>query len=134
MSGPHSWLRRKRVRSSCSDAKVCGPAAWSAWLSLQHRVFGHRNDVLKVGLSVQEVEQIGVREAAVEANPDPCTGKAVGEHIDQTTQNPFCSYRSGHVAGAQHGCAQILFGFVIEAHKSHYRQVAPAVVVSVEER
>ena len=47
---------------------------------------------------------------------------------------PSRSYRRGHVAGTQHSGAQILFGFVIEAHKAHHRQVAPAVVVSVEER
>ena len=57
--------------------------------ALQHRVFGHGDDVLEVGLGIQKVEQIGMREAAVEAHPDTRTRKAVGDHIDQTTQNPL---------------------------------------------
>ena len=54
--------------------------------------------------------------------------------IDQTTQDPLGSDCGGHIAGTQHGGAQILFDLVIEANKAHHRQVAPAVVVSVEKR
>src|SRR5664279_3648479 len=61
-------------------------------------------------------------------------GKAVGDHIDQTTQDPLGSDCGGHIAGTQHGDAQILFSFIIEAYKSHDWQVAPAVVVPVEKR
>src|SRR5664279_4829840 len=103
-------------------------------LALQYRVFGHGNDVLEVGLGIQKVEQLGMREAAVEANPDTRTRKAVGDHIDQTTQDSLGSDGSGHIAGTQHRGAQILFSFIIEAYKSHDWQVAPAVVVSVEKR
>src|ERR1035438_3346774 len=73
-------------------------------------------------------------EAAVEANPDTHTRKAVAGHGQQATQNPDRSYCGGYVAGTQHGGAQILFRFMIEAYKSHDWQVAPAVVVSVEKR
>src|SRR5271166_886471 len=66
--------------------------------------------------------------------PSRRTRKAVGDHIDQTTQDPLGSDCGGHIAGTQHGGAQILFSFIIEAYKSHDWQVAPAVVVSVEKR
>src|SRR5664279_1185725 len=134
MSGRRSWLRRRRARSGRSDATACGPASWLVLLCASAPRFGHRNDVLEVGIVLQKVEQIGMRKAAVEAHPDTRTGKAVGDHRDQTTQNSPRSHRSGHVAGTQHSRTQILFGFVIEAHKAHYWQVAPAVIVSVEER
>ena len=70
-------------------------------LALQHRVFGHGNDVLKVGLGIQKVEQFGMREAAVEANPDTRTRKAVGDHIDQTTQDPWLRRRRSHCRDAK---------------------------------
>src|SRR5208337_373645 len=86
------------------------PHGWFG-LALQHRVFGHGNDVLKVGLGIQKVEQFGMREAAVEAHPDTRTRKAVAGHRQQATQNPYRSYCGGYVAGTQHGGAQILFSF-----------------------
>jgi len=44
-------------------------------LALQHRVFSHRNNVLKVGFGIQKVEQAGMSEAAIEANADARAGK-----------------------------------------------------------
>ena len=61
-------------------------------------------------------------------------GKKVADQLHQPTQNPHRTGRRRHVAGTQHGGAQILFGFVIEADETHHRQVAPGVVVAVEER
>ena len=36
--------------------------------------------------------------------------------------------------GRNTGGAEILFGFVVEADKTHHRQVTPGIVMSVEER
>ena len=55
-------------------------------------------------------------------------------HPHQTPQHRDGAHHRRHVARAQYGGAEILFGFVVEADKTHHRQVAPGVVVSVEER
>ena len=57
----------------------------------------------------------------------------MANHHQQAAQDPHRAHRRGHVAGTQHGSAQILLGLVVEADETHHRQVAPAVVVSVEE-
>src|SRR5271157_4300447 len=61
-------------------------------------------------------------------------GKKVANQLHQSAQNPHRTGCRRHVAGAQHGGAQIRFRLVIKADETHYRQVAPAVVMSVEKR
>jgi len=75
-----------------------------------------------------------MREAVIEANADAHAGKIVADHHQQAAQDPHRAHRCGHVAGTQHSRTQILFGFVVEADEAHHRQVAPRVVVRVEER
>ena len=75
-----------------------------------------------------------MRETAIQAYPNPYSRKMVANHPHQTPQQGDCAHRRRHVARAQHGGAEILFGFVVEADKTHHREVAPGVVVSIEER
>src|SRR5271166_2809072 len=103
-------------------------------LALQHRIFGHRHHVLDAGLGIQKVEQFGMRKAAIETNANARCGKKVANQLHQSAQNPHRTGCRRHVAGAQHGGAQIRFRLVIKADETHYRQVAPAVVMSVEKR
>ena len=102
-------------------------------LALQHRVLGHRHYVFDAGLGIQKGQQARMRKAAIEANADAHGREKVADNHQQAAQNPHRACRCGHVAGAQHSRTQILFGFVVEADETHHRQVAPVVVVSVEE-
>jgi hypothetical protein len=58
----------------------------------------------------------------------------VADQPNQTAQNTHRAYRCGDVAGAQHGGAQILFWLVIKTDEAYHRQIAPGVIVAVEER
>src|SRR5271157_5662357 len=51
--------------------------------------------------------------------PAPLSGKKATDQLHQSAQNPHRTGCRRHVAGTQHGSAQILFRLVIEADETH---------------
>src|SRR2546425_1029389 len=100
---------------------------------LQPHVAGHRHDVLDV-LPLQDGEQFGARKATVQPDAKHGVGKGGPELMEQPAQEAARPALRGRVAGSEYGRHGKLFGFVVEGHRGHDRQVAPRVVVPVEER
>jgi hypothetical protein len=57
----------------------------------------------------------------IQTNPNGHSRKTATNHLHQPSEQTHRTHGGGDVAGTQHGGAQILFGFVIEADKTHHR-------------
>src|ERR1700677_2045241 len=101
---------------------------------LQQRILGHRDDIFELGLGVQKLEYGRIREPAIQAHANLHSWNMSTNHLHQALQNRHPPLSGGYVGRAVVCDAEILFGFVVEADKTHYWQVAPRVIVMVEER
>ena len=100
---------------------------------LQAAVAGHRHDVLDL-LLLEEREQLRVGKAPVQPDPKRRRRKGGAQLAQQPPQDPPGPPRGRGVARPQHRGHRELLGLVVEGHRRHDRQVAPRVVVAVEER
>ena len=96
-------------------------------MALQHGVPGHRHHVVEPWLGIQEVEDLRRRKAPVEPHEKPRLGKGLPQQGQQPAQHAHTPAGGRHIAGPQHRRAQIVEG------QKQQRQVAPAIVVPVEE-
>jgi len=55
--------------------------------ALQHRILGHRHHILEFGLGIQKLEHGRMREPAIQAYPNPHSGKMATNPLHQTLQN-----------------------------------------------
>ena len=81
----------------------------------------------------EEGEHLGGSEAAIEAHPQPCSGEGRPQPRQQSRQDPERADPGTGIAGAQHVRKQILIRLLVERQEPGHRQVAPGVVVTVEE-
>src|SRR5450631_1154578 len=110
-----------------------GGAHQARGATLQNLVFAHRDHVFE-SLALEESEDRGGREAAIEAHPQPCARKGRPQARQQSRKDPDSADRGAGITGAQYIGEQVLLGLLIEAQEPAYRQVAPRVVVAIEER
>ena len=99
---------------------------------LELDVAGHRDQVLHA-FRLQEGEQRRGGEAAVQADPEFRVwegGPELGQEAAQDADGP---QRRRGIAGAQDGGHQVLRPLGVEGERPHDGQVAPGVVVPVEE-
>ncbi len=99
----------------------------------QYRVLAHRDHVVQP-LVLQPVEHLGAGEAAIEPHAQARLRKGAAQQRDEAAQHADRAETRGGIAGTQDRGAQILRGLVIEGHKRQQRQIAPRVVVPIEER
>ena len=102
-------------------------------VALQPGVLGHRHHVVEPRLGIQEVEDLRHRKTPVEPDEKPRLGKGLPQQGQQPTQHAHGPAGGRHISGPQHRRAQILFAFLVEGLKRQQQQVAPAIVVPVEE-
>jgi len=105
----------------------------SGLASLQDRIFGHRHHVFHIRLGVQKLQQFRIRETTVQPNSNPRFPKALAQQRQGSPQNPQRSPRRRGLAGSQHRREQVLLGLVVESDKPHHGQIAPSVVIAVEQ-
>lgn len=98
----------------------------------QHGILGHRDDVLDVG-GLEQVEDRGGGEAAVQADPQPRVRKRGPEFRQQAQQEARHAHGGGRGPGAQQRRDQVLPGLVVKGQERDERQVAPAAIEAVEE-
>jgi len=79
-------------------------------------------------------QQRRVREAAIEPDAHAHAGKRFAQQHDQALQQITRAGRRRGVAGAQHRGAEILVRLVLKRQEREQGQVAPRVVMAVEER
>jgi hypothetical protein len=101
--------------------------------SRQHRVFRHGDDVVEAGFSVEPVEDLRRRKPAIQPYEKACPRKRDPQHVEQADQRAPRPARRRRVAGTKDRGAQVLLDLVIEGHEGQQREIAPAVVVPVEE-
>lgn len=101
-------------------------------LRAQHRVLRHRHHVLKT-LALQIREHLGGGKATIEAHAHPRRREGLAQSRHETLEQPDGPEAGGGVAGAQQIREQVLLGLLIELREGRDRQVAPGVVVPVEE-
>ena len=102
---------------------------------LQHRVLRHRDHVIEPRLRLQEVEDRRAGKASVKPNENARPRKRPAQQQrQQPRQQPDRPLRGDRLAVPQQRRAQILLGFAVEGQEGQQRQVAPVVVVAVEER
>src|ERR1039457_1847754 len=99
---------------------------------LQYLIFTHRDHVLE-SLAFEEGEDLGSGEAAIETHPQSYPRERRPQPRQEPRQYPDCSDRSRGIAGAQYIGEQVLLGLLVEGQEPSHRQVAPGVVVAVEE-
>ena len=92
------------------------------------------NTVVDPARGVEEVEDLRGRKAAVEAHEKPRLGKRDAQHVQEAPEQPARSARHPDVARSQDRGAEVLVGFVVEGQEGQQRQIAPAVIVAIEER
>src|SRR5204863_4285380 len=93
----------------------------------------HRDDVVHGRFRIQEVEDRRRRKAAVEAHAEARGGKGGPQQRQESAQQAQRAARGGGVAWPQNGRTEILLALVVEGEERQQRQIAPAVVVPVEE-
>ena len=96
------------------------------------RIGAHGHDVLD-GLGLQEVQHLGAGKAPVESDPKDRSRKRDPQPPGQARQHPGGAPLGRTVARAQDGGDQVLRRLGVERQRRHQRQVAPGVVVPVEE-
>ena len=101
---------------------------------LQHRVLRHRDHVIEPRLRLQEGEDRRAGKAPVEPNENARPRKRPAQPRQQPRQQPDRPLGGDRLAVPQQRRAQILLGFAVEGQEAKQRQVAPVVVVAVEER
>ena len=84
-------------------------------------------------LGLEEREHRGRREAPIEAHPDRGRAKGRAQPPNQAPQEPPGPAAGRRIAGPQHGGDGILLRLVAESHRGDDRQIAPGVVVAIEE-
>jgi len=99
----------------------------------QHGVFRHRDDVIDAGLSVEPVEHLRCRKPAIQPHEEAGPGKRDPQHVEQANQRAPGPARRRRVARPEDRRTQVLLDVVVEGEERQQRQIAPAVVVAVEE-
>jgi len=84
-------------------------------------------------LRFQDIQPVVPGKAAIHPHPQGRRGKCPPQPTEQGPQEPTRAALRRTVPGPQHDRDQILFRFVVEGQCGHQRQVAPGVVVAVEE-
>ena len=84
-------------------------------------------------MGLEEREHRGRREAPIEAHAERSQGKGRAQLPNQAPQEPTGPAAGRRVAGPQHGGDGIPLRLVAEGHRGHDRQIAPGVVVAIEE-
>ena len=100
---------------------------------VQDDVLAHGHDILEPFV-VEKREDLGAGEAAIEPHAQPRLRKRRAQERDEPVQHAERAARRRRIARAQDRRAEILLGLVIEGHERQQRQVAPRVVVPIEER
>jgi hypothetical protein len=113
--------------------EAAGPGQESARKARQDGVVRIADHVVDPGLVIQEVEDLGTGEAAVEAHEDAGLREGVAQLGHQAPQDTQDAALVGGVAGTQDRGEQVLLGLMVEAEEPEQRQVAAGVVVAVEE-
>ena len=98
----------------------------------QPHIAGHRHDVLHA-LGVQEVQNLGTGKAPIEADAEDGSGEGDPQTSEQAPQERDRAVLGRAVAGPQDGGHQVLRRLGVERQRCHQRQVAPGVVMAVEE-
>ena len=99
---------------------------------VQHRIFGHRHHIFHAH-RVQKRQQERVSESAVQSHSQARLGKGPPQLLHDAPEDADSPYARHGIAGPQHRREQVLLLLVVEAHKSHHRQIAPAIVMAIEE-
>lgn len=103
-------------------------------LAHQTAVLGHPDDVQHVGLFGEEVEDLRCGEAAIEPHEDLDTREGGPESRQDPGEHPDGAVEDRCIAGPQERGTEVLIRFVVKGQERDHRQVAPGVVVAVEER
>ena len=99
---------------------------------LQAPIARHRADVLDL-FALQKQEQLGAGKAPVQADPERGRREGGPELAQQGPQDAPGSQAGRRFARAQYRGHCKLGRLVVERHGGHHRQVAPHIVVTVEE-
>jgi hypothetical protein len=100
---------------------------------LQAPILAEGHDVLDA-LGLQDPQHVVASKAAIQADPQAGAGKGGSQLLKQAAE-PIDRAELGRAgARAQQRQDQVLLGLVVEGHEPEQGQVAPGVVVAVEER
>jgi hypothetical protein len=110
-----------------------GPTQQTADALVQPRVARDAQHVLDPG-AVQEGEQLGLGEAGIGPHAQPGAGKQRLELGEQPAQQAADPARARAGARTQQGAHHVLHRLGVERHRGDEWQIAPRVVVAVEER
>ena len=102
-------------------------------LALQLLVLCHRDHVVDAD-AVEELEQLGLGEAAIETHDDAGPGEAFLQPADNAIEQRLRAGVRGRIAGPQCSGAQVLLALAIKSQERQQRQATPRVVEAVEER
>lgn len=100
--------------------------------SIEYGVGRHGNGVVHA-LGFEEVQNLWARKAAIESHQQPRLGERRSQPLNYPRQNPDRPQLRRRVARPQHVRKQILLGLGVKLNESRHRQVAPGVVVAVEQ-
>jgi hypothetical protein len=100
---------------------------------LQNGVFGDRDDVVKPLLLVEEVQDFRTSEASVQADEKPRAGKSIAQAIEDPSQDADGSEPCRCIARTEYRGEEMLFRLVVEGQEPQDGQVAPRVVVAIEQ-
>ena len=119
------------LRAATVFREAVGLAQQAPGAPRQPRVVGQPHDILDA-LRFQEIQPVVPRKAPI--HPHRNTGKRPTQLTEQGSQEPERAVLGRTVPRPQNDRDQILFRFVVERQRGHQRQVAPCVVMPVEER
>src|SRR3989454_11143932 len=100
----------------------------------QYHVFRHGDDVVQAGLGIEEVKDLGCRKAAIEADQESRLRKGVTQQGEQSAQDAARATRRSRIPWTEQRRTEILLALVIKGDERQQGQIAPRVIVPVEER
>jgi hypothetical protein len=101
--------------------------------SRQHCVLGHVDEVIDPPLVIEEVEDLRACEAAVQAHEDAGVGKSLTKAGQQAPEKTQYASLVRSIARSQDGGKEELLRLVVEGEEAEQGQVAPGVIVGIEE-
>jgi hypothetical protein len=97
-------------------------------------VFRHGHGVLDVRLLIEEAEDVGSSKSRIQTDPVTGPGKGGTKPYQESVENTDSAFLIRSIARSEHSSSEILSGFTVETDEAHHGQVAPAVIVAIEER